>query len=115
MHHSLLFLRYFFIAVKTLAPIWGVLAVIITLLGFIISIIERIGIVEGIYFAWITGTTVGYGDIVPTRHLTRFLSVIIGIIGIVNTGIIVTIAVNAGKRVTEQTDLLTAIKRQMTK
>lgn len=82
-----------------LTPIWGILAIIISLLGVTVGVIEGIGWQDGLYFGWVTGTTVGYGDITPTRTITRILSILIGIIGIVNTGIIVTIAVTSGKRV----------------
>jgi hypothetical protein len=61
--------------------------------------IEGLGWWEGLYFGWITGLTIGYGDIVPTKPLARLLCVIIGLIGIVNTGIIVSIAVTAGRGV----------------
>lgn len=96
---SILFLKSFGIMLIALAPIWGVLAIIISTLGISIGILEGIGWEEGLYFGWVTGTTVGYGDIAPTRPLTKLLSIVIGIIGITNTGIIVTIAVTAGKHV----------------
>ena len=44
-----------------------------------------------------TGTTVGYGDLVPTTGITRVLAIIIAIMGIILTGIIVTIAIEAAK------------------
>ena len=44
-----------------------------------------------------TGTTVGYGDLVPTTGITRVLAIIIAIMGIILTGIIVTIAIEAVK------------------
>lgn len=96
---SILFLKSFGIMLIALAPIWGVLAITISILGISIGILEGIGWHEGLYFGWVTGTTVGYGDIAPTRPLTKLLSIVIGIIGITNTGIIVTIAVTAGKHV----------------
>ena len=44
-----------------------------------------------------TGTTVGYGDLVPTTEVTRVLAIIVAIVGIVLTGMIVTIVVEAAK------------------
>jgi len=50
---------------------------------------------RALYFTMITGMTVGYGDIVPTTGLGRFISVVIAMIGIVYVGIIVAIATRA--------------------
>jgi hypothetical protein len=97
MRVSILFLKSFFKMLIALTPIWGILAILVSGLGIWVGIIEGIGWKDGLYFGWITGTTVGYGDIVPHHPLSKVLSVIIGLIGIINTGIGVTIAVNAGK------------------
>lgn len=97
MRVSILFLKSFFKMLIALTPIWGILAILVSGLGIWVGIIEGIGWKDGLYFGWITGTTVGYGDIIPHQPLSKFLSVIIGLIGIINTGIGVTIAVNAGK------------------
>jgi divalent metal cation (Fe/Co/Zn/Cd) transporter len=75
-----------------------VIAILISLVGFIIGQLEgELTAGEALYFAWVTGTTVGYGDLVPTQDSTRFLAIIVAILGIVLTGTIVTIAIEAGK------------------
>jgi mannose/fructose/N-acetylgalactosamine-specific phosphotransferase system component IIC len=75
-----------------------VIAILISLVGFIIGQLEEeIAAGEALYFAWVTGTTVGYGDLVPTQDSTRFLAIIVAILGIVLTGTIVTIAIEAAK------------------
>jgi voltage-gated potassium channel len=99
MNLSLLFLKTFYTLLKALFPIWGVLAVTISALGVWVGMLEDIGWLDGFYFGWITATTVGYGDIVPSSSLTRIISIVISLIGIVNTGMIVSIAVAASKRV----------------
>jgi hypothetical protein len=58
---------------------------------------EELSATEAIYFAWVTGTTVGYGDLLPTSGTTRFLAIIIAVLGIVLTGIVVAIAIEAAK------------------
>lgn len=113
MHLSIQFLKIFFTLLLALTPIWGVLAIIISILGIFTGILEGIGWRDGLYFGWITGTTVGYGDIVPTRPLTKFLSIVIGVIGIINTGIIVTIAVTAGKNVIEHEGVIKSIQKKV--
>jgi voltage-gated potassium channel len=50
---------------------------------------------EAVYFSFITGLTIGYGDIVPRQALTRALAVVIGFGGILLTGLVAGIAVNA--------------------
>ena len=51
-----------------------------------------------LYFAWVTGTTVGYGDLVPTRGKhTRSWQLSLPYLGIVLTGTIVSIAIEAAK------------------
>ena len=78
--------------------VWPVLSVILgakALLGSIIGLLEGWGIVNGIYFAFITGLTIGYGDLVPTGALTRTLAIIIGFCGIVLTGLVAALAVKA--------------------
>ena len=84
-------MRHFF-------PIWGGIVILISLLGLIIAgLEEELSFSSGLYFAWVTGTTVGYGDIAPTVGMTRFLAVIVAIIGIMFTGIVVAIAISAAK------------------
>ena len=58
-------------------------------------------------------STVGYGDTVPIRPLTKLFSIIIGMIGIVNTEIIITIAVTAGKKVIEHDGVIKNIKKKV--
>lgn len=89
--------RAFFILLRVFLPIWGGLAILISLLGVWMANLESLSISEGLYFAWVTATTVGYGDISPTSGLSQFVAVIDAIFGIVLTGIIVSIAVAAAK------------------
>jgi len=48
-----------------------------------------------LYWAFITVTTVGYGDIRPVARLSMILSVLIALTGIIFTGVIVALAINA--------------------
>jgi len=48
-----------------------------------------------VYFTFVTGLTIGYGDLVPHHTLSRFLAILIGFLGIVLTGLIAAIAVRA--------------------
>lgn len=50
---------------------------------------------DSLYFGFITATTVGYGDFRPTHARGKFLAVVIALVGLVMTGIIVALAVQA--------------------
>jgi len=76
-------------------PIWGSLVTLVVLLGVVFSFVEKIRLFEGVYHALITALTIGYGDITPHTSLGMILSVFIGIIGMVATGIIVALAIQA--------------------
>ena len=64
-------------------------------LGAIVGVIEGWGVGQGVYFAFITGLTIGYGDLAPQQALTRFLAVAIGFSGILLTGLVAALAVKA--------------------
>ena len=63
--------------------------------GVAIAKIEAMPLGEGIYFAFITGLTIGYGDIVPATAWGRVLSVAVGLVGTLFVGMIVAIASRA--------------------
>jgi hypothetical protein len=65
------------------------------LLGVVVGLLEGWGIFDGFYFAFITGLTIGYGDLAPTRHLTTTLAVVIGFLGIALGGLVAGLAVQA--------------------
>ncbi len=89
--------KAFFILLRAFFPIWGGLAILISLIGVWMANLESLSIGDGLYFAWVTATTVGYGDISPTSALSQFVAILDAIVGIVLTGIIVSIALNAAK------------------
>lgn len=91
------FLAAFLSLLGTTAPIWGFLVALVSILGTGFALREKIPIFEGIYFAFITAMTIGYGDITPTTHLGMIISVVIGMIGLVATGIVAALAFQAVK------------------
>jgi len=91
--------RRFLLALgHALSVTWPVLSAILAIqvtLGLLIAFVEGWTVGDAIYFAFVTGLTIGYGDIVPRQALTRALAVGIGISGLFLTGLIAGIAVYA--------------------
>ena len=102
MRFSIDFIRAFFVLLRHVFPIWGGIAILISLMGLLIDQLEEeLSFGDALYFAWVTGTTVGYGDLTPTTESTRVLAIIVAIVGIVLTGTIVSIAIHAAKMAIE--------------
>jgi voltage-gated potassium channel len=60
---------------------------------------------ESLYFSFITGLTIGYGDIVVKTPFARLLAVLLGLIGIIFTGIMVAAALRAVERSLEDLNM----------
>lgn len=82
-------------------PILSVLLVLIIALGLIVGLLEGWSMHESIYFAFVSGLTIGYGDLAPKSLLTRALAIAIGVCGVLVTALVAAIAVKA---LTEATD-----------
>jgi voltage-gated potassium channel len=78
--------------------ILGLFALII-IGAWIISKVEGLSFGDSCYFSFVTGLTVGYGDIVAKTITGRVVALFIGWIGIIFTGINVAAAVRAAKEV----------------
>jgi hypothetical protein len=83
-------------------PVLSGLLVVQALLGTIVGLIEGWGVGKGLYFAFITGLTIGYGDLVPTQPSTQILSIVIGFSGIALGGLVAALAVKSFQRSTTQ-------------
>ena len=81
-----------------LRVVWPVLSFLIGLiiaLGVVVGLREGWSLQESIYFAFVSGLTIGYGDLAPKMLLTRILAVLIGICGVLFTALLAAIAVKA--------------------
>lgn len=76
-------------------PILSVLLGLIVALGLVIGRIEGWSVHESIYFAFVSGLTIGYGDLAPKLLLTRLLAILIGICGVLLAALVAAIAVKA--------------------
>ena len=89
------FIKFFIYGIGLAAPLLISLALLIIILGQIVGARESWARFDSLYWAFITATTVGYGDIRPLAPLSKSLSVLIALTGIIFTGIIVALAINA--------------------
>ena len=76
-------------------PILSVLLLLIVGLGVVVGLREGWSLSDSVYFAFVSGLTIGYGDLAPKTLLTRVLAVLIGICGVLLTALVAAIAVKA--------------------
>jgi voltage-gated potassium channel len=95
MEFALIYLRHFAEHLVFAWPLLACQALIIIVLGSIVGVLESWKHSDSIYWAFITATTVGYGDIRPLRGASRLLAVVIALIGVTFTGLLVALAINA--------------------
>ena len=95
MDFTILFIQLFFWAIFLVGPLLLFLMSLIVILGLIVSRKEKWPVFDSLYWAFITATTVGYGDIRPKQKVSRVLSVLIATIGLMLSGIIIAVALNA--------------------
>jgi hypothetical protein len=94
--------RRFFVALgHAIRLAWPILSMILAIqiaLGVLISFVEGWSVGDAVYFTFVTGLTIGFGDIVPRQALGRVLAVGIGAFGLFLTGLIAGITVYALRR-----------------
>ena len=90
-----LFIAELWNGLKVVWPILSALLVIMVVLGAVIGFEEDWQPFDAIYFTFVSGLTIGYGDLVPTRPLSRVLAIGIGLTGVLLVGLIVAIGVRA--------------------
>jgi hypothetical protein len=76
-------------------PVLSVLVGVMVALGVTVARIEGWTLFDGVYFAFVTGLTVGYGDLVPTHLLSRVAAIVTGLNGVLLTAIVAAISVRA--------------------
>lgn len=90
--------HFFAELLKGLKVVWPIL---IVLLGAMLATGAAVGELEdwplgdGIYLAFVSGLTIGYGDLVPQHLASRVLAVMIGFVGILLIGLVTAVGVRA--------------------
>lgn len=89
------FLKEFAFGLWVTAPLWLSLATVIGVLGQVAGKKEGWSRFDSFYWSFITATTVGYGDVRPTKRAPRIFAIVIALVGLMLTGILVAVAVHA--------------------
>ena len=113
MEFTLDFARMFAIGLSYTASLLVSLMMITVVLGHIVVRLEKWSGLDAMYYAFITATTVGYGDYHPRKKPSRFLAIVIALVGIVFTGIVFAVALHAGQHAFEETHDATEVARQL--
>jgi hypothetical protein len=91
-------LRFFVALGHAIQVTWPVLSAILAIqlaLGLLTGLVEGWPLGDAVYFTFVTGLTIGYGDLVPRQALARALAIGIGFFGLFVTALIAAIAVHA--------------------
>jgi hypothetical protein len=83
-------------------PVLSALLALIAALGLVTGLLEGWSIQESIYFAFVSGLTIGYGDFAPKSLLTRGLAIAIGACGVLLTAVVAAVAVKALTAATDE-------------
>jgi len=92
---TITFLKQFCVGLWLTLPMLVSLGLGITLLGLVVGRQEGWSRFDGLYWSFITATTVGYGDIRPLKRKSRVAAIIIAFLGLTLSGIIIAVAVQA--------------------
>ena len=90
--------------------IWHVRTIILILIALIVAgaaavaFVEKMPFADTLYFAFVTGLTIGYGDIVMHTPVGRLVALLIGFIGILFTGLLVAVLVHAVRQSYEESE-----------
>lgn len=96
------FRNYFFLALWKIRTIIFWLLTVLVADAAAIAYFEKMSFADALYFTFVTGLTIGYGDIAPVTPIGRVVAILTGIQGLIITGIIVAVAVYALRKTMEQ-------------
>ncbi|MBL4800978.1 MAG: two pore domain potassium channel family protein [Emcibacter sp.] len=94
MEFTIAFLWLFVWSIFLVSPLLVFLSIAIIFLGQVVCYIEKWHKFDGLYWSFITATTVGFGDISPLKKTSKTLSVLIALVGLMFTGIIIAVTLN---------------------
>ncbi len=93
-----LFAKYLFIVSWKLRSIYAAFIGIFVAGAAMIAYLEKLSFGDALYFSFVTGLTVGYGDISPESVFGRVIALLLALTGMLLTGVMVATAVEVVKR-----------------
>jgi len=115
MQFTIIFIKFFFYGISLAAPLLLSFVLTIVILGQIVGRKESWTRFDSLYWSFITATTVGYGDIRPTLKKSKILSILIAFLGLIFTGIVVALAINAATMAFTELNYITDVKSTLQK
>ena len=95
------FNHYFIQAIWKIRVIFCGLVSLLVVNAAAVAYCEKMPFADALYFTFITGLTIGYGDIAPVTLIGRMVAILTGLLGILSTGLITAVAVFALRKAME--------------
>ncbi len=95
------FTHYFFHALSKIRGIVFGLFAWLVVDAVAIAYFEKMPFADALYFSFVTGLTIGYGDIAPVTLAGRVVAILTGLLGVLITGLIIAVAVYALRKTME--------------
>jgi hypothetical protein len=92
------FLKHLAIDLWFFSPLLLSLVLVILLLGHLVGKQEGWSRFDSFYWAFLTATTVGYGDFRPTKKRSEVMAILTAVLGLLTMGIIIALGVNAATK-----------------
>ncbi|UXN64391.1 potassium channel family protein [Phyllobacterium sp. A18/5-2] len=90
-----IFLKELFHQIRVVWPIVSGISVVMVACGLLVGWIEGWRVTDTLYFTFVTGLTIGYGDLTPQHFSSRVLAIAIGFCGIIMTALVAAVSVLA--------------------
>jgi Ion channel len=97
------FLKLLAIGLWFFSPLLLNLVLLVMLLGYLVGKREGWSRFDSLYWAFVTATTVGYGDFRPTKRGSRVIAIVIAVLGLLTAGIIIALGVHAATKALDRT------------
>ena len=89
------FLKELYHQIRVVWPILSGIIVVMVACGLLAGWIEGWRVADTLYFTFVTGLTIGYGDLTPQHFSSRIFAIAIGFCGIILTGLVAAVSVEA--------------------
>jgi hypothetical protein len=96
------FTYHFFHTIGRVKAVFLALLALVVVGAAAVTLVEKMPFADALYFAFVTGLTIGYGDIVVITPFGRLLAILIGFVGILFTGLMVAVSVFAVRESLEE-------------